>query len=39
MALTGAVEGVVIDLAGREPYDAELAAAAARGVLGLPASA
>lgn len=36
MALTGAVEGVVIDLAGREPYDAELAEAAARGVLGLP---
>jgi AcrR family transcriptional regulator len=35
MALTGAVEGVVIDLAGQEPYDAELAEAAARGVLGL----
>jgi len=37
MALTGAVEGVVIDLAGQEPYDAQLAEAAARGVLGLPA--
>lgn len=36
LAVTGAVEGLVIDLAGQPPYDEELAEAAVRGILGLP---
>jgi AcrR family transcriptional regulator len=36
-ALIGAVEGVVIELAGHEPHDERLAAGAALGVLGLVA--
>ena len=35
-AYLGAIEGLVINLAGRPPHDAELAERAARGVLGLP---
>ena len=35
LALNGALEGAVITLAGQEPYDEELAARAAAGVLGL----
>ena len=37
LALLGALEGAVIDLAGREPHDELLAARAAAGVLGLDA--
>ena len=36
LAVTGAVEGLVIDLAGQAPYDEDLAEAAVRGILGLP---
>ena len=35
LAVTGAVEGLVIDLSGQAPYDEELAEAAVRGILGL----
>ena len=35
LAVTGAIEGLVIDLAGQAPYDEELAEAAVRGILGL----
>ena len=35
-AYLGAIEGLVINLAGRPPHDAALAERAARGVLGLP---
>ena len=38
LGVMGAVEGVVIDLAGHAPYDEELAEAAVRGVLGLPSA-
>ena len=37
-AYVGALEGVVIGLAGQAPYDEEFAARAVAGVLGLPAS-
>lgn len=36
IALGGALEGLVISVAGREPFDEQLAERAARGVLGLP---
>jgi AcrR family transcriptional regulator len=36
-AYLGAIEGLVINLAGQAPFDAALAERAARGVLGLPA--
>jgi AcrR family transcriptional regulator len=36
LAFVGAIEGAVIELAGREPHDARLAERAAAGVLGLP---
>jgi AcrR family transcriptional regulator len=39
LAYLGAVEGVVISLAGQAPHDERLAAAVARGVLGLPGAA
>jgi AcrR family transcriptional regulator len=35
LAFVGAIEGAVIELSGKEPHDAELAARAAAGVLGL----
>jgi AcrR family transcriptional regulator len=35
LAFVGAIEGLVIELAGRAPYDEQLAAKAAAGVLGL----
>lgn len=35
-ALVGTLEAVVIQLAGRAPYDEELAERAVRGLLGLP---
>jgi hypothetical protein len=35
-AYYGAVEGLVINLAGRAPHDADLAERAVRGVLALP---
>jgi hypothetical protein len=35
-AYLGAIEGLVINLAGQAPHDAVLAERAARGVLGLP---
>lgn len=38
LAMVGAVEGLVINLEGRAPFDEELAADAVRGVLGLPAA-
>jgi AcrR family transcriptional regulator len=38
MAYVGALEGVVIGLAGQAPYDEEFAARAVAGVLGLPAA-
>ena len=38
-AYVGALEGVVIGLAGQAPYDEEFAARAVAGVLGLPAAA
>jgi hypothetical protein len=37
-AYVGALEGVVIGLAGQAPYDEEFAARAVAGVLGLPAA-
>jgi len=37
LALVGAVEGAVIALAGQAPYDEELAARTAAGILGLEA--
>ena len=36
LAVTGAIEGLVINLAGQEPFDEELAERAVRGILGLP---
>jgi AcrR family transcriptional regulator len=39
IGVLGAMEGTVITLAGRAPYDEELAARAVAGVLGLPPSA
>ncbi|MBW3595573.1 MAG: TetR/AcrR family transcriptional regulator [Actinobacteria bacterium] len=39
LAYMGAIEGVVINLAGRAPFDEVLAEQAARGVLGLPLAA
>ncbi|MDQ4143049.1 MAG: TetR/AcrR family transcriptional regulator [Actinomycetota bacterium] len=36
LALTGALEGLVISLAGREPFDEQLAETAVVGLLGLP---
>lgn len=36
LAYLGALEGLVSQLAGREPYDVELAERMVRGVLGLP---
>jgi AcrR family transcriptional regulator len=38
LAYVGALEGVVIGLAGQAPYDEEFAARAVAGVLGLPAA-
>jgi AcrR family transcriptional regulator len=37
-AYLGAIEGLVINLGGQAPFDADLAERAARGVLGLPAA-
>ena len=36
LAVTGAIEGLVINLAGQEPFDEELAERAVRGILGIP---
>lgn len=38
LGLLGAIEGLVINLAGQEPFDEELAERAARGVLGAPSA-